>query len=243
LSGGPRVTSGRDSEQIVCTPRELLDAVEARFGKLDFDLAATRENSVVGGDGDSHFGSGSALCNDSLGADWSQVEGRLWLNPPFAAIRIWARKCAETPTGSTTRRIFLLVPLTTATWACDFVHGKALVLALVPRVKFVGHKTAFPKDIMIAVFGEPPGFEVWQWKPRRTAKRKKARKKVPDLGTTAQGESSFPNARGVDGAAAIPRSENDATEARTETGAVLPGRTCEVVTSPGEQRALFGADV
>lgn len=67
--------------------------------------------------------------------------------------------------------------------------------------------------------------------------------KVPDLGTTAQGESTFPNARGVDGAAAIPRSENDATEARTETGAVLPGRTCEVVTSPGEQRALFGGDV
>lgn len=173
---GPRVTSGKDSEQIVCTPRELLDAVERRFGKLDFDLAATAENCVVDDEtGHSHYGPFSAIDHDSLTADWTERHGNLWLNPPFARIKPWARKCAETPTGPTTRRIFLLVPLTTANWACDYVHGKALVLGLVPRVKFVGHSTAFPKDMMLAVYGAEPGFELWQWAPRRTAKAKKTR--------------------------------------------------------------------
>lgn len=181
---GPRVTSGPDSEQVVCTPRDLLDALEARFGKLDFDLAATRENSVAGNDGAHHFGPGSTRGEDAGTEDWHGLSGNLWLNPPFARIKPWARRCAST--RSDARRIFLLVPLTTANWACDYVHGQALVLALVPRVKFVGHKTAFPKDMMIAVYGATPGFEVWQWKPRRTAKGK-ALKKIPDLGTNGPG--------------------------------------------------------
>lgn len=165
---GPRVTSGRDSEQIVCTPRELLDAVEARFGKLDFDLAATESNNVVGDDrGDSHFGPGSLWASDALSADadW-EITGNLWLNPPFGNIAPWAKKCAETPL-SDDRRIFLLVPLTMANWACDYVHGRALVLGLNPRVMFVGHRTAFPKDLMIAVYGEiDVGFKPWRWKEK-----------------------------------------------------------------------------
>ena len=151
------------SEQVVGTPRDFLNAVAWRFGKLDFDLAATRENSVVGGDGDLHFGPGSALANDSLLADWSQLDGNLWLNPPFSDIAKWARKCAGTPT-SIYRRIFLFVPLTTANWACDYVHGKALVLGLNPRITFVGHTSAYPKDMMLCVYGEQPGFEAWRWK-------------------------------------------------------------------------------
>jgi hypothetical protein len=240
---GPRVTSGTDSEQVVGTPRELLTAVEARFGALEFDLAATAHNCVVPrymGDLTRFYGPGSARAEDALAEEWEDRDGNLWLNPPFAKIKPWARKCAETPAGPTTRRILFLVPLATANWACDYVHGKALVLALVPRVKFVGHKTAFPKDLMIAVYGAPPGFEVWQWKPRRTAKG--SRKKIPDAGVTSRGQSTLPNACDVDCAAAIPRSENDGTETRTETGAVPPGRTCEVETRPGEQRPLSEVD-
>jgi len=164
---GPRVTSGADSEQVVGTPRELLNAVESRFGKLDFDIAATPENCVVPrymGDLTHFFGPGSARAADALAEDWSVLDGNLWLNPPFADIKPWARKCAETTTGPTTRRIFFLVPLTTANWACDYVHGKALVLGLAPRVKFTNHKTAFPKDLMLAVYGESPKFETWKWK-------------------------------------------------------------------------------
>lgn len=161
------MTSGAGSEQIVCTPRDLLDAVEARFGEMDFDLAATVENCVAPRfveDRLSFYGPGSTLAEDSLLADWSNRDGNLWLNPPFAKLAPWARKCAETPTGHGMRRIFLIVPLCTANWACDYVHGKALVLGLAPRVKFVGHSTAFPKDMMLACYGLEPGFGVWRWK-------------------------------------------------------------------------------
>ncbi len=152
------------SVQVVGTPRDFLDAVERRFGKLDFDLAATLDNCVVERDGDHHFGPGSALATDSLLTDWSSdVDGRLWLNPEFADIGKWAKKCSETLCDGD-KRVFLFVPLTTANWACDFVHGKALVLGLNPRITFVGHTSPYPKDMMLAVYGMAPGFEVWRWK-------------------------------------------------------------------------------
>lgn len=52
------------------------------------------------------------------------------------------------------------------------------------------------------------------------------RSKVPDLGTTGQGESSVPN---------------DATETPPELA--VGGVQVEVVTRPGEQRPLFGGDL
>jgi len=42
--------------------------------------------------------------------------------------------------------------------------------------------TAFPKDLMIAVFGLPPGFETWQWAPRRAKATKKSHKQRELLG-------------------------------------------------------------
>jgi phage N-6-adenine-methyltransferase len=166
---GPRVSSGVDSEQVVATPREFLDAVERRFGDMDIDLAATMGNSVAA----NWIGPNSQRGSDSLKEDWArQCEvsalRNMWLNPPYGDIGPWAKKCAETPVLAAHRRIFLLVPLTTANWACDYVHGKALVLGLTPRIKFVGHKTAFPKDLILAVYGERPGFEVWRWKASRS---------------------------------------------------------------------------
>ncbi len=152
------------SVQVVGTPRNVLDAVEAIYGQMAFDLAATLGNAVTERDGDHHFGPGSALATDSLLADWDQVDGNLWLNPEYADIGKWAKKCAETNTGRE-RKIFLFVPLSTANWARDYVFGKALVLGLNPRVTFVGHRQAYPKDMMLAVFGEAPGFECWRWKP------------------------------------------------------------------------------
>lgn len=45
MSGGPRVTTGEDSKQDYATPLELIAAVEKRFGKVVFDLAAHSENT------------------------------------------------------------------------------------------------------------------------------------------------------------------------------------------------------
>lgn len=135
---------------------------------MDFDLAATAENCVTGGvDGYSHFGPGSAYNHDALAADWSELGGNMWLNPPFGNIAPWAKKCAETPRNED-RSIFMLVPLTAANWACDYVHGRALVLGLNPRVMFTGHRTAFPKDLMLACYSTEfiSRFEAWRWKER-----------------------------------------------------------------------------
>ncbi len=154
------MSSGAGSEQVVGTPRDFLDAVEARFGALEFDLAATADNSVCGC---AHYGPGSSLAKDSLAERWDVLIGNLWLNPEYNDIGPWVRKASETTTGRD-RRIHVLVPLTTAAWARDYVWGKARVFGLAPRLKFTGHSASFPRDLMLAVYGEPVGFEIWNWR-------------------------------------------------------------------------------
>lgn len=151
------------SEQTVGTPREFLDAAERWFGKMEFDLAATRENCVVSTSGWDHFGPGSCLTSDSLSANWARLAGNLWLNPPYAKIGPWAKKCAET-TLAGERKIFMLIPLTTANYALEWIYPHALVIGLNPRIQFVGHDIGFPKDLMLCCYGYGPGFETWRWK-------------------------------------------------------------------------------
>lgn len=149
----PAQQPGR-SRQNYETPVEFLAAVEMRWGKLEFDLAATPENAKA-----PHY---LTPADDALAEDWP-CDLRMWLNPPFGRIAPWAAKCSRmhlTPTA----RIFLLVPASIgSTWFSEHVHDKARVLALQPRLSFDG-KNPFPKDCMLCVYGEPPGFEVWRWK-------------------------------------------------------------------------------
>jgi hypothetical protein len=150
------------SWQAVGTPRALLDAVELRYGRIAFDLAADTDNRVV----PLYFGPGSPLGEDALARDWSLIggDGPLWLNPPFGNISPFAKKCAQHRHEKT---IAMLVPLTTANWARDYVFPFAFVRGLNPRVTFVGHSQAFPKDVMVCVYGPgvPPGFDCWRWRP------------------------------------------------------------------------------
>jgi hypothetical protein len=149
------------SKQDYETPPELLDALaETRFGRMEFDLAATPENTKAPrwyGPGLSSEGSNSFL------ADWEQTGCfNLWLNPPFGHIEPWAKKCAETKCSTT--RIFFLTPASVgARWFEKHVFGKARVLFLGKRLTFVGEKDPYPKDCMISVFGEKPGFAFWDW--------------------------------------------------------------------------------
>lgn len=159
---GPRVTSGKDSVQEVRTPPEFLAAVSARFGRIGFDLSADSTNHVT----DEWFGPGSMLANDSLTADWTQVDGLLWLNPPFAKMMKWVAKCAA---HRDTNRIALLAPAAVGSnWFRNYVDGLALVLFTSPRLKFVGHRHPFPKDLMLAIYGEKPGYECWRWDTKET---------------------------------------------------------------------------
>lgn len=143
------------SKQDYPTPPEFVRAVEARFGKLYWDLAATAENSKTG----IRFLSPK---DNSLSIKWHLYAGLLWLNPPFSNIAPWARKCRdEARMGA---KILFLTPASIGSnWFRDFVHGEALVLALNGRITFVGHEQPYPKDCMLSGFGFPPGFEVWNW--------------------------------------------------------------------------------
>lgn len=156
---GPRQKRGR-SEQAVETPPDFLAAVRARFGAPSFDLACTWENAKAP----------SHLSGDSLREDWSEICGPAWLNPPYGDIAPWVRKAAETtqypmrPHGSRPK-ILVLVPASIGSeWFAAHVHDRALVLALRPRITFVGHAHPYPKDLMLLVYGERPGFELWKWK-------------------------------------------------------------------------------
>ena len=153
----PEQKPGR-SVQEVETPQDLMDAVEKRFGKMDFDLAANQENAKTL----RYFHPG----HDSLKQDWSKLEGNLWLNCPYADIEPWAKKCASYEIGLLDDiRIFLLTPASIGSnWFQDYVWGHAMVLALNPRVTFVGHSQGYPKDLILSCYIGKYNFEPWRWK-------------------------------------------------------------------------------
>lgn len=161
----PKQKPGK-SEQIVVTPWELVDAVEARFGKLRFDLAATRENCRVRSDPSRFYGPGSSRGTNSLKKDWSKRKGLCWLNCEYADISPWAQKCAETP-ADPKRGILLLVRASVgANWWSEFVDRRCEVHFLSPRVTFEEHVHAYPADLALCHYNGlgTHGYECWRWR-------------------------------------------------------------------------------
>lgn len=145
------------SDQEIGTPLDFIAAVEERFGPLTWDLAASAENTKA----PNYF----TRAVDSLKQDWTVLSGNLWLNPEFAQIDPWASKCRETRAQAPKQRILMLTPGSVGTnWFAEHVHLHALILGLRPRIKFVGAKDAYPKDLTLSVYGEAPGFDCWRWK-------------------------------------------------------------------------------
>ena len=143
------------SKQDYGTPRSFLDAVEARFGKIVFDLAAHSKNKVV----PRHFGPGGEK-EDALVEDWAKCpKGNLWLNPPFNDLAPWVKKCAAT----LGRSILFLMPASVGSnWFAEHVDGKAWVYFIRPRLSFDG-KNPYPNDCLLAVYGDEPGYECWRY--------------------------------------------------------------------------------
>ncbi len=144
------------SRQDYGTPPEFIRAVEERFGLIDFDLAATASNCVAMFYGPEH---------DSLAQDWLGLMGNLWLNPPFGRQGVWASKCRESMGPG--RRILLLTPASVGSrWFADHVWGHALVLALSPRLTFVGETHPYPSDLILSVYDPEMerGFAPWRWR-------------------------------------------------------------------------------
>lgn len=144
------------SNQVVGTPPELISAVKRRFGALNYDLAATKENAVC----DKYF----TEADDSLSIPWPP--GQHWLNPPFKKIGEWVGKAYMETILNPSCRVIMLVPASVSTnWYRDYVEGKAICIPI-KRPKFVGQKNVIAKDMMVLVYGSRlSGWQTpWDWK-------------------------------------------------------------------------------
>lgn len=163
------------SKQDYATPKEFIAQVENAFGKLQWDLAAHEDNSVL--PYGHYYGPGSRFGGDSLAMPWGKVMSEwkpglpAWLNPPFGNITPWAKKCAEECRQGA--EILFLVPASVGSnWFWDHVAPYAHVYAVSPRLSFDG-KHPFPKDLILAHYrpqrgvapvGSSFGFSRWKWK-------------------------------------------------------------------------------
>lgn len=150
---GPTINRGKGNNN-AATPWIFANAVQKKFGALDWDLAASAANTKA-----RFF---LTEQDNSLNRSWADLwpavnrKPLCWLNPPFTNITPWARKCAEEcQLGA---RILLLVPASVgANWAWDWVFPYADVYS-VGRMVFDDcydkHgeliTTPYPKDLVLA---------------------------------------------------------------------------------------------
>lgn len=156
-------TSKQDFE----TPPDFLAALEARWGRVDFDLACREDNCKA--NSDAGYGGGYFWPKyDSLDQPWAHDhrDQNLWLNPEFGNIEPFAAKCAFEGPMMRRGRIFLLTPASIGTnWFAKHVNGRAMVLGISPRITFVGAAQGYPKDLMLSIFAPGMnGFDTWRWK-------------------------------------------------------------------------------
>lgn len=155
----PKQKPGK-SEQTVCTPQEFIEAVRRKFGHLRWDLACNDTNSVA------DIGVTEEM--DSFTIPWNRCGGIKWLNPPFGKIEPWVKKASEECTSRHDQPLLILVPASVGSnWYAKYVYPFATTWALSPRIKFTGHATAFPKDLMLLQYGgldsQPGTLKLWRW--------------------------------------------------------------------------------
>lgn len=146
------------SEQTVCTPTEFLDALKHKLGIKEFswDLAANKDNAVTHNYWDEEA--------DSLIQEWHKVGGWQYCNPPYADIEPWVAKAYKESTLGA--NVAMLLPSSTgANWWKSWVYGKCHIMFMNGRIKFVGHKHLYPKDLVVLLYSPfAGGDEIWTWK-------------------------------------------------------------------------------
>lgn len=162
----PKQKPGR-SKQNYATPEDLIRAVKARLGikAFKFDFAADKKNAKAR--------SWWNKQDDALAQRWTLWVlacrmGWGWLNPPFARIGKWAKKCLAAHKHGA--QIAFLVPASVGSnWYRDYIHEQpgVKVLSLNGRPSFDG-KAGFPKDAQLVLFDgkskEPFSSDVWTWR-------------------------------------------------------------------------------
>lgn len=162
LSQVPKQKPGK-SDQVVCTPPEFLAALKFKVAVPEFgyDLAADADNAVAS----SYY----TEEDDALIQSWAEdIPTRSWAfcNPPFGDIEPWVRKaCLESIEKGA--NVAMLLPASTGSnWWKAYVHNKCYVLLLNGRLTFVGHKTPYPKDLVVLLYTPMGlrGYDVWNWR-------------------------------------------------------------------------------
>lgn len=164
------VSSGKDSKQDYQTPKNFIQAVENRFGKISFDLAASAHNTqheryFAAPGSEDLFAEGYDLFAQDLGALSKTVARRsiMWLNPEFKRIEPYAEKIATAKLVNEVRIGFLVPASIGSNWYRDFVYGKSATKHLHGRLCFDGIHP-FPKDCLFALFGDSElGTTIWEW--------------------------------------------------------------------------------
>ena len=165
----PEQKPGR-SKQDYATPKAFLAAVMHYLDiqRFAFDFAADEHNAVA----PHWFG----ITQDALRQpDWELfcTRGWGWLNPPYADIGPWAKRCKETRDHG--GQIAFLVPAGVGSnWFRDYVDGVAKVLFLNGRLCFIPNwrelgfkqKPLYPKDCILCLYSPitAPDYEVWDWR-------------------------------------------------------------------------------
>lgn len=178
---GPTINRAESSGDI-WTPWEFIHAVEAKFGLIGWDLAATLQSSRahytgfhITAEQDTFRFSWASLPNPH--GDYGRDRPLLWLNPPYADIVPWAEKCvAESAEGA---EVLLLVPGSIgAKWYWQAVEPFATVYS-VGRIVFdncfdkEGKRvtTPYPKDLILAHYHPQrmlKPMQRWEWKKEVT---------------------------------------------------------------------------
>lgn len=142
------------------TPRDVFAHFDERF-RFTLDVCASPANTKC-----SRFFS---VEEDGLAQSWAGE--RCWCNPPYGSeIFEWMLKASTE--GTRAPIIACLVPARTDTrWWHWHVAGKAKVIFLRGRVRFVGGKGRAPFPSAVAVYGQEaewlPAVEYLDWRVRR----------------------------------------------------------------------------
>lgn len=166
----PRAPGENQEGQSTATPEDFFGVLDQEFHFV-YDLAASPENTKC-----QRY---LTETDDSLTQDWLGLLGPdSWgyLNPPYRNLRPWFEKCRQEANRGA--HVAVLVPASVGSgWFREFVQGRAEVRFLNPRLQFVGHRTPYPKDLMVVVYHGlmgPVGWHparmgrecMWQWQWR-----------------------------------------------------------------------------
>lgn len=126
------------------TPQDFYDKLNEKY-KFVFDLACSKDHCKTA--------DGFTIEENSLEQDWHDINGWLWLNPPYSKCKEFVDKAwFEMTLGA---KIVMLIPSRTDTkWFHNFIYKKEGVEIefIKGRLKFGDSKNSAPFPSMIVIF-------------------------------------------------------------------------------------------